>query len=89
MTLPDPLDRNLLNSFPLPAIRGGDKDSHGSILIIAGSRDVITPAFLSRALADRIPDSELVVLEGCGHMAPFERHDEVTAHLRKFADDVL
>lgn len=47
MTLPDPLDRNLLNSFPLPAIRGGDKDSHGSILIIAGSRDVPGAALLA------------------------------------------
>jgi pimeloyl-ACP methyl ester carboxylesterase len=59
------------------------------MLIIAGSRDVLTPAFLSKEMAKHIPDAELVVLDGCGHMAPFERHDEVVAHIRKFAERVL
>jgi pimeloyl-ACP methyl ester carboxylesterase len=59
------------------------------VLVIGGSRDVITPVHLSRHMADVIPDVELVILEGCGHMAPFERHDEVTAHIRKFTERVL
>lgn len=59
------------------------------IMIVAGSRDILTPPFLSKEMAARIPDSELVILDGCGHMAPFERHDEVVAHVRKFAERVL
>ncbi len=59
------------------------------MLVVAGSRDILTPEFLSREMADAIPDAELVVFEGCGHMAPFERHEELTSHIRKFADRVL
>ena len=58
------------------------------MLIVTGSRDFLTPAFLSKEMARVIPGAELVVFEGCGHMAPFERHDELVAHLRKFADRV-
>lgn len=58
------------------------------ILIVAGTHDLLTPAFLSRAMAARIPGAELVMLEDCGHMSPFERHDELSAQLRKFAERV-
>ena len=47
MSAPAPLDRALLGRHPLPAIAGGDKDSHGQILIIAGSRDVPGAALLA------------------------------------------
>lgn len=59
------------------------------VLVIGGSRDIITPVHLSQHMADVIPDAELVILEGCGHMAPFERHEDVTAHVRKFTERVL
>ena len=59
------------------------------MLVVAGSRDLVTPPFLSEEMVKVIPDAELVVFEGCGHMAPFERHDELVAHIRKFADRVL
>lgn len=36
-----------LKRHPLPPIEGGDKDSHGKILIIAGSRDVPGAALLA------------------------------------------
>jgi pimeloyl-ACP methyl ester carboxylesterase len=58
-------------------------------LVIAGSRDILTPLFLSKEIAARIPDAELVVLEGCGHMGPFERHGDVVAHVRKFAEQLI
>ena len=41
-----PLDRKLLDQFPIPSSRG-DKDDHGRILIIAGSRDVPGAALLA------------------------------------------
>jgi pimeloyl-ACP methyl ester carboxylesterase len=70
-------------------------DAHGAlplidvpVLILAGERDLVTPPLLSETIAARVPDAELVVLDGCGHIGPFERHEEVTAHLRKFAERV-
>jgi pimeloyl-ACP methyl ester carboxylesterase len=58
-------------------------------LLVAGRRDLVTPVFLSEEMARRIPNAELVVFEDCGHMSPFERHEELAAHIRKFADRVL
>ena len=59
------------------------------VLVVGGERDIMTPVHLSRRMAEIIPDAELVIFDGCGHMAPFERHEELTAHLRKFTDRVL
>lgn len=44
---PSPLDRAALEAHPLPPIEAGDKDSHGAILIIAGSRSVPGAALLA------------------------------------------
>lgn len=70
-------------------------DAHGALglvdvpaLVIAGSKDFITPQMLSEEIAAHVADAELVVLEGCGHVGPFERHEDVSAHLRKFVDRV-
>lgn len=40
MSRPTPLTAAELERHPLPRIQGGDKDEHGRILIIGGSRDV-------------------------------------------------
>jgi len=45
--------------------------------ILVGSRDTLTPVPLSRAMAAAIPDAELRVLPGFGHMLPFEAPDVV------------
>lgn len=55
-------------------------------LVVGGTEDPITPLWLSEEIARCIPEAELVVFDDCGHLAPFERHEEITAHLRKFAD---
>ena len=47
MSDPQALTRAELDRHPLPPIEGGDKDSHGQILIIAGSRDVPGAALLA------------------------------------------
>lgn len=47
MSRPSPLTRAQLQRYPLPPVEGGDKDSHGQILIIAGSRDVPGAALLA------------------------------------------
>lgn len=45
--LPLPLDRGALDARPLPPVEAGDKDSHGAMLIIAGSRSVPGAALLA------------------------------------------
>lgn len=47
MTRPKALTPSELERHPLPPIEGGDKDSHGQILIVAGSRDVPGAALLA------------------------------------------
>lgn len=47
MSVEAPLDRELLDQHPLPPVEGGDKDKHGQILIVAGSRDVPGAALLA------------------------------------------
>ncbi|MES2902991.1 MAG: NAD(P)H-hydrate dehydratase [Pseudomonadota bacterium] len=44
---PKPLTAAELKRHPLPPVAGGDKDSHGQILIIAGSREVPGAALLA------------------------------------------
>ena len=47
------LDRATLGGHPLPPVTDGDKDSKGSILVIAGSREVPGAALLSATAAMR------------------------------------
>jgi pimeloyl-ACP methyl ester carboxylesterase len=47
------------------------------VLIVAGDRDGFTPVALSRAMADSIPNAELLVVETGSHTAPIERPDLV------------
>ncbi|MDX6214619.1 MAG: hypothetical protein QOG99_203 [Frankiales bacterium] len=51
-------------------------------LVLVGSKDVITPASHSRTLAAALPDAQLVVVEGAGHMVQLEKAPMVTLHLR-------
>ena len=50
---PRTLTASELKRHPLPPIAGGDKDAHGSILVIAGSRDVPGAALLTATAAMR------------------------------------
>jgi 3-oxoadipate enol-lactonase len=42
-------------------------------LVVGGAEDALTPPDELRALASAIPGSRLELLEGCGHVCPFER----------------
>ena len=44
---------------------------------VHGRHDDLLPPRWSERAADRTPDSELFMLEGCGHLAPLEKTDEV------------
>jgi pimeloyl-ACP methyl ester carboxylesterase len=58
-------------------------------LVVGGTEDAITPLWLSEEIARCVPAAELVVFDGCGHLAPFERYDELTVQLRKFSERVV
>ncbi|MFD1825170.1 MULTISPECIES: alpha/beta fold hydrolase [Mumia] len=48
-------------------------------VVMGGTKDKLTPMRHSRRLAELIDGSELLVLEGAGHMMMLERHEDVTA----------
>jgi len=53
-------------------------------LVLVGDGDRLTPLEISREIHEHIPGSELVVIEGCGHLSPLEAPDAVTKVLRDF-----
>ena len=46
-------------------------------LLVLGDRDAMTPPRAAKALAEAIPNSQTVVLKGCGHMMMAEQPDRV------------
>jgi pimeloyl-ACP methyl ester carboxylesterase len=66
----------------------GRKDSRADLhairvptLILAGREDLLCPPKVQHEMADQIVNAKLVIVEECGHLAPLERPDEVTAAL--------
>jgi len=54
------------------------------MLVIHGSRDRITPVASSRNLAQLLPTSQLVVIEGAGHVPTITRPSEVVSAIEEF-----
>jgi pimeloyl-ACP methyl ester carboxylesterase len=54
------------------------------VFIAVGDKDLLTPVDHSRRMAAALPDAELLVLEGAGHLAMMERPALVTLRLRAF-----
>ena len=52
-------------------------------VVMAGSRDPLTPARWSRMYHERIPGAELDVIDGAGHMLMWEATDRVVDHLHR------
>src|SRR3954447_8078051 len=51
-------------------------------VVLCGDRDMLTPVKNSHVIADALPDAELVVVPGAGHMVMLERPDLVTDVIR-------
>ncbi len=56
-------------------------------LVICGSEDKLTPPFVMKEMAEKINNSEFVVVEGAGHMAPVERAEFVTSTIKAFLSE--
>jgi pimeloyl-ACP methyl ester carboxylesterase len=59
------------------------------VLISCGERDVLTPMTHSELMATGLPDAELQLIPGAGHMAKLDRHVVVNAGLRRLADRAM
>jgi pimeloyl-ACP methyl ester carboxylesterase len=55
-------------------------------LVLGGDGDLMTPPEHSRAIAQRLPGAELIILPEAGHMAMLEHHDVVTDALRELVE---
>lgn len=53
-------------------------------LVICGEGDQMTPRKYSQYLDQHIPDSQLVMIEGAGHMVMLEKPLEIVEHVRGF-----
>jgi pimeloyl-ACP methyl ester carboxylesterase len=58
-------------------------------LIMVGDHDALTPPSHSQVMADALPDAQLVVVPGSGHMLMMEVPDAVTERLRELTARVL
>ena len=56
-------------------------DYRDPLLIVCGANDRITPLAVSEEMHALVPHSQLVVPD-CGHLAPMEKPDEVSAAMR-------
>jgi pimeloyl-ACP methyl ester carboxylesterase len=58
-------------------------------LVLVGDEDKMTPERFAEGLAEGIPEAELVVIPGAGHMLPLEQPAEVARVVRGFLERVL
>jgi len=53
-------------------------------IVVCGRDDAATPLFMSEEIAAAIPGSELIVIEGGGHLVTMEKPEETNAILRRW-----
>ena len=56
----------------------------GPSLVVCGINDAITPVQRSHEMTALLADAELVELPGCGHLAPLEQPEAVSAAMRRW-----
>jgi len=55
------------------------------VQVVVGAADRVTPPALSQELAELAPDAELDLIEGAGHLVPFEHPARLAAQLHRLA----
>lgn len=53
-------------------------------LVICGELDALTPPAVMKPLAEKISNSDFVVIKNSGHMSPIENPEEVNEAIKKF-----
>ncbi|MEO1289732.1 MAG: alpha/beta hydrolase [Chloroflexota bacterium] len=53
-------------------------------LVLTGREDTVVPLVAHQAMHDAFPNSNLVIIEHCGHLSTMEQPEQVTAHLREW-----
>jgi len=56
------------------------------VLIVWGSLDLITPIDQAQAMHKLIPQSELDLFDGCGHLAPLQCTAQIGPKVVQFAE---
>lgn len=59
------------------------------VQVVGGSADKVTPPALSQELAALIPGAELDLIEGAGHLVPFEHPARLAAQLQRLVQRTL
>ncbi len=54
------------------------------VLVIAGADDAIAPAKGQYRFVEQLPDAELVMLDGVGHLIHYEQPQNAADALRRF-----
>lgn len=58
-------------------------------LVLGGTHDRLTLPKASQYLASHLPQGDLHIFEGCGHMSMLERHEEFNTLLHTFLNETL
>lgn len=64
--------RAAVDCLPTNDVRSALPSVTHRALVIVGELDTETPVSYAQALADGLPNAELVVMDGVGHLAPSE-----------------
>lgn len=75
LSLPADVRRQFLIALQAMDFRAGLAAVTVPTTVVVGSRDLLTPPRLGRALARAIPGARLVEVPGAGHMLPYEEPD--------------
>lgn len=57
-------------------------------LVVAGTKDVMTPPRLAAEMAELIPDARLELVEGAGHTLPIDEPDRVNRLVEEFVEEL-
>jgi pimeloyl-ACP methyl ester carboxylesterase len=72
LSLPTDVRRQFLTALQAMDFRAGLPGVAVPTTVVVGSRDLLTPPRLARALAAAVPGARLVEVPGAGHMLPYE-----------------
>ena len=83
---PDVLRAAATEDYGAIAVEDRLADVTHPVLVLAGRHDRTCPVAAAEAMADALPDAELVVFEHSGHMTFVEENDAYVTALRDFLD---